>query len=264
MRFKKFLFAAAIILISQAALAEELSYEGGSELGAWVMPEATKAFEAKAGIKFKGITYKLGSGKGCEAAIEGRIPLAGVSRALTSEERDKKPYYQVVGYDAIVIYVNDKNPIANISKRQLKAIYKGGLTNWKELGGKDAQVIPVTESLTGKGATLKTFQDIVLEGTDFGPVKEVDRSHDCAAYVVTDENAIGYASIAFQQPGIKPIALDGIEPSSKNVQSGMYRLSRPLLLVTKNVPRGNLKKFFDFILSREGQKIVGEKFIPIK
>lgn len=252
-----------VLFMAQMVQAEDLSYEGGSELGSRVIPEAAKAFEAKTGIKFKSISYALGSGMGLEAAMEGKIPLAGVSRALTPEEK-KKVYHQIVGHDAIAVYVNEKNPVANFSKEQLKTIYKGTITNWKEVGWKDAKIVAVTESLAGKGATLKTFQDVILDGTEFGAVKEVDRSHNVAKYVGADENAIGYASLAFRSPKIKPISLNSIRPSNENVRSGAYPLSRPLLLVTQKPPTGDLKKFFEFILSEDGQAIVGKTFVPVK
>lgn len=253
----------AVLILPQGLFAQELSYDGGSELGVWVIPEAAKAFEAKTGIKFKSISYGLGSGKGLEAAMEGNIPMAGVSRALTTEEK-KKVYSQIVGYDAIAIYVNEKNPVTNLSKEQLKAIYKGKITNWKEVGGRDAKIIPVTESLTAKGATLKTFQDVVLDGAEFGTITEVDRSHNVAKYVAAYENAIGYASLAFKSPAIKTISFNNIEPSGENVRKGKYPLSRPLNLVTKEQPTGDLKKFFEFILSPEGQAIVGRTYVPVK
>lgn len=266
MRKKMFAMLGVLLLavfMPQVILAQELSYEGGSELGVRVIPEAAKAFEAKTGIKFKSISYELGSGKGLEAAMEGTIPVAGVSRSLTNEEK-KKVYSQIVGYDAIAIYVNEKNPVTNLSKEQLKAIYKGKITNWKEVGGRDAKIIPVTESLTAKGATLKTFQDVVLDGAEFGTVTEVDRSHNVAKYVAAYENAIGYASLAFKSPAIRPTSFNNIEPSGENVRKGRYPLSRPLNLVTKEQPTGDLKKFFDFILSPDGQAIVGKYFIPVK
>ncbi|HBO84418.1 MAG: hypothetical protein A2073_07690 [Deltaproteobacteria bacterium GWC2_42_11] len=254
----------AVLILPQGLFAQELSYDGGSELGVWVMPEAAKIFEAKTGKKFKSISYVLGSGKGLEAAMEGNIPMAGVSRVLTAEEK-KKVYSQIVGYDAIAIYVNAKNPVTNLSKEQLKAIYKGKITNWKEVGGKDAKIIPVTEALLDKGATLRAFQDTVLDSTEFGPtIKEVDRSHNAAKYVGAYEDAIGYASIAFKNPKIRPISFNNIKLSDENVRNWKYTLSRPLNLVTKEQPTGDLKKFFEFILSPEGQAIVSKHFIPVK
>jgi len=266
MRKKMFAMFSLLLLavfMPQLILAEELSYEGGSELGIQIMPEAAKKFDAKTGIKFKSIGHAYGSGKGLEAVMEGNILMAGVSRVLTAEEK-KKVYSQIVGYDALAIYVNAKNRVTNLSKKQLKAIYKGEVTNWKEVGGEDAKIVAVTESLTGKGATLKTFQDIVLDGAEFGTVTEVDRSHNVAKYVAAYENAIGYASLAFKSPAIRPVSFNNIEPSDENVRKGRYSLTRPLNLVTKEQPTGDLKKFFEFILSPEGQAIVDKRFIPVK
>ncbi|OGH55538.1 MAG: hypothetical protein A3G34_00480 [Candidatus Lindowbacteria bacterium RIFCSPLOWO2_12_FULL_62_27] len=103
-----------------------------------------------------------------------------------------------------------------------------------------------------------------MDKAEFGPTKEIDKPHDCVRAVAEEENSITFASLAFKEPGTKSLALNKVEPTNKNVKSGTYILSRPLVLVAKTLPKGDLKKFFDFILSKDGQAIVAKNFVPVK
>jgi phosphate transport system substrate-binding protein len=242
---------------------EELSYEGSSTVGEGVMLKAVKVFEEKTKIPFRTVGL-LGSGTGFKAVMEGKVPIGGMSRALKRKEKRQNPYYQIIGYDAIAIFVHDKNPIQNLSKDQVKGIFTGEITNWKELGGGDADIVVVTEIKAGDRATIQEFKKMALDGAEFGETKEIDKPHDCVKYIASDEYAITHASLAFNMSGVKALALDTIEPSFEHVKTGAYRLSRPLLLLAKELPKGNVRKFFEFILSPEGQAIVAEKFVPVR
>lgn len=240
-----------------------LIYEGSTTIGENIMPEAVKAFEAKTKVKFDSIGG-LGSGKGFKAVMEGKCNVGGVSRALKADEKKLKPYYQIIGYDAIAIFINAKNPVKDLSKEQLKGIFTGKIKNWKEVGGKDAQIAVITEIKAGERATIAAFKELALDSAEFGPSKEIDKPHDCVKAVAGDENAITHATLAFKESGAKTITVNKVEPTAKNVRSGAYLLSRPLCLVAKGLPKDDLKKFFDFILSVEGQSIVGKNFVPVK
>ena len=151
-------FALALILAApKESLAKGLTYEGSTTMGENIMPEAQEAFEAKTKIKFDKIGG-LGSGKGFNQVMTGGVDIAGVSRALTYEEKEQKPYYQVIGYDAITIFVNEKNSIKNLSKKQLEDIFTGKLTNWKEVGGSEAPIVVVTEIKTGGAQLLRSLK----------------------------------------------------------------------------------------------------------
>ena len=253
----------AVSAVPVLAFAGSLTYEGSTTIGENIMPEAAKAFEAKAGIKFASIGG-LGSGKGFKAMMEGKVNIAGVSRSLTTDEKKLKPYSQTIGYDAIAVFVNEKNTVKNLTKEQIKGIFTGKIKNWKEVGGKDAKIFVITEILTGDRATIKAFRELALDDAAIYTDKEIDKPHDCAKAVAADANAISHASLAFAEPGIKAISVGSIEPTNANVRSGAYLLSRPLLLVTKELPSGDLKDFFGFILSPEGQAIVKKNFVPVK
>jgi len=240
-----------------------LTYEGSTTIGENIMPEAAKAFEAKNGVKFTAIGG-LGSGKGFKAMMAGTADVAGVSRSLSTDEKKLKPYSQTIGYDAIAVFVNEKNPVKNLTKDQIKGIFTGKIKNWKEVGGKDAKIFVITEILAGDRATIKAFRELALDDAAIYTDKEIDKPHDCAKAVAADANAITHASLAFAEPGIKAISVGSIEPTNDNVRSGAYLISRPLLLVTKELPSGDMKNFFSFILSPDGQAIVKKEFVPVK
>ncbi|OGS02023.1 MAG: hypothetical protein A2204_07550 [Elusimicrobia bacterium RIFOXYA1_FULL_47_7] len=258
------LLASAFVLFGTGAVfAAGLTYDGSTTIGENIMPDAAKLFTEKTGIKFDKIGG-LGSGKGFKMVMEGSIDIGGVSRALSIEEKRLKPYYQIVGYDAIAVFINEKNPVKSLSKEQVKGIFTGKITNWKEVGGEDASIVVITEIKTGGRATIQEFKDSALDGGEFGPSIEIDRPHDCVKRVGVEINGITHASLAFIQPGAKTVLYNNVEPTSKNVRSGAYILSRPLNIVAKTMPKGELKKFFDFMLSPEGQAIVAENFVPVR
>lgn len=237
---------------------EKLSYEGSSTIGQNLLPEIAKAFEAKTKIKFESIGI-AGSSQGFKAVMEGKVSVAGMSRLLKKEEQAQKPYSEVIGYDVMAVFVNEKNPLKNLSKEQVKGIFTGKITNWKEVGGNNVPISVITEVKGGGRATIEEFKKDVMGGAEYVKSKEIDKPLDCVQEIAKDENAITHASFAFKVKGVKSISLDGNAPTSDK-----YTLRRPLLLIAKESPKGGLKKFFDFALSTEGQKIVGKYFVPAK
>jgi phosphate transport system substrate-binding protein len=261
--FVVFTMILCVSVIPGVVLAGGLTYEGSSTIGENIMPEATKAFDSKTKIKFTSIG-NLGSGKGFKAVMEGKADIGGLSRALTHDEKKLKPYYQNIGYDAIAVFVNEKNQVKSLSKEQIKGIFTGKITNWKEVGGADAKIVVVTEIKTGERATIKAFKEMALDDAEFGPTKEVDKPHECVKAVSGDEFAITHASLAFKGSGVRVVTVNKVEPSPQNIRSGAYLLSRPLLLISKELPSGDKKAFFDFMLSGEGQSFVGKNFVTVK
>ncbi|MBI5641605.1 MAG: phosphate ABC transporter substrate-binding protein [Nitrospirae bacterium] len=272
-RFLVVLFILAMFVVPVTATGEdELSYSGSSTIGMSVLDAgAVKAFEEKTGIKFKSVEQP-GSGKGIKALLEGKVTLAGASRTLEAEEKKQKLIGHAIGYDAIAVFVNKKNPIKNLSKEQLKGIFTGKIKNWKEVGGKDAPITPNTEIAGQKRATMLAFQEMAMDKASYGQgFKEIDFPRDQIVDVAKNENAIctvSYGLLAAVSPDlrekVKAVTVNNIEPTDKNIQSGAYLISRPLLLVTTGLPKGNVKKFIDFMLSKEGQEIVNKNFVPVK
>ncbi|MEK6653169.1 MAG: phosphate ABC transporter substrate-binding protein [Nitrospirota bacterium] len=251
---------------------DEISYSGSSTIGMSILDAgAVKAFEQKTGIKFKSVEQP-GSGKGIKALLEGKVTMAGASRKLETEEKKQNLIGTAIGYDAIAVFVNKKNPVNNLTKEQIKGIFTGKIKNWKEVGGKDAPIRVNTEIAGEKRATMLAFQEMAMDKAPYGTgFKEIDFPRDQIVEVAKDEN--GICSVSFGllaavsadlRDKVKAFNVGGIDPSDKNIQSGAYPISRPLLLVTNGLPKGNVKKFIDFMLSKEGQDIVNKNFVPVR
>jgi phosphate transport system substrate-binding protein len=251
---------------------EEISYSGSSTIGMSILEAgAVKAFETKTGLKFKSIDQP-GSGKGIKALLDKQVTLAGASRTLESAEKKQKLIGTAIGYDAIAVFVHKNNPISNLSKEQLKGIFTGKIKNWKEVGGKDAPITPNTEIAGEQRATMLAFQEMAMDKAAYGTgFKEIDFPRDQIEDVAKNEDAIcsvSYGLLAAVSPElrgkVKALTVNRVEPSGKNIQSGAYLISRPLLLVTVGLPKGNVKKFIDFMLSKEGQEIVNKNFVSVR
>ncbi len=245
------------------AESEVLTYDGSTVVSSLILPGALPAFEKKTGVRF-GKIGTSGAGKGLKAALAGEVNVAGVTRSLTADELAKKPYFQIIGYDALGIWVNEANPVRGLTKAQVKSIFTGQAKNWKAVGGKNLPVVACTEKLDSAKATLETVKAVALDGAPYGPVRQMDQFEDCLKLVAADPGAIAAATFAAQQAGVRPLVVDGIALAPENVRSGAYLLSRPILLVTRSVPSGGLKQFFEFMLSPDGQAILGQKFIAIR
>jgi phosphate transport system substrate-binding protein len=261
----------ALLVLPSIALAD-ISYSGSSTIGTGILKEggAVAAFEKKTGKKFSAVEIP-GSGKGVQALIDGKVDLAGASRPLKPEEKKAGLSATTIGYDAIAVFVHKSNPVKNLTKEQLKGIFTGKIKNWKEVGGKNAPIVPNTEIIAGKRATIEMFQEHVMDGAKYGKFKEVDLPRDQIVELTKQENGICSVSLgllaslsAAEKGKVKAISVAGSEPSDKNVQSGAYIISRPLLLVTKGLAKGEVKEFISFILSSEGQSIVTKNFVPVR
>jgi len=255
---------AALILGSAAAASAELSYVGSSTIGDTIIPAAAEAFARKTGVKLGSIDTQ-GSGQGLELVVRGAAPLAGVSRGLTFVEKQQRIYYQTIGYDAVAVYVHGSNPVTSLSKTALKGIYTGRIRNWKEVGGKDAPLVVITQIWGQKRAQMEEFRDQIMQGAAYREDRwEVDRQSDQVAALLSERRGITAVSLAVAQPGITALAIEAFPPDARSVRSGAYLLSRPLLLVTPARPDPDARRFVEFMLSAEGQAIVARKFFPVR
>jgi phosphate transport system substrate-binding protein len=238
-----------------------LSYEGSVPIGELIIREAAKRFEAKTKIKFTFINTH-GSGEAFRAVREGTVAIGGVARELTPEERAAQIHSILIGYDTLGIFVNENNVVGNLTKAQVKDIFTGKITNWKETGGTDAPIKVLYDSTPGRTVNI-TFRLTALDGQTLSGTPVEDRGH--LAWLNRDVHVITFDSLPFQTERSKTIAIDGVAPIPRSVRTGAYPLSRPLFLICSGDPKGERQKFFDFILSREGQRIVAQVgFIPVK
>jgi phosphate transport system substrate-binding protein len=255
---------AVLILGSAATAAAELSYVGSSTIGDNIMPAAAEAFTKKTGIKLRSIESQ-GSGKGLDLVVRGAAPLAGVSRSLSTVEKQERIYYQTIGYDAIAVFVHGSNPVTSLSKADLKGIFTGRIQSWKEVGGKNAPLVVITEIWGVKRAGMVEFRDQVMDGGAYREDRrEVDLPTDQVAALLTEPHGITFVSLSLARPGIKAVAIDGFSPDARSVRSGAYILSRPLLLVMPARPDPDARRFVEFMHSADGQAIVARKFLSVR
>lgn len=261
------LAAAASLLLASPALAG-VTYNGSSTIGQNILPKATQLFTAKTGIPFDSIKND-GSGKGVQALLKNEVVLAGVSRAPKDDERAAGLRFYTIGFDAISVIVHKDNPVRSLTKKQIEGIFRGEIRNWKEVGGKDAPIVPVTEILGEKRATQIVFTEIVMgtsnmEGIYGDNRVEVDRPVDEANYVAKNPNAVTAVSAAFVTPDHHVIVVDGVTATSANVVNGSYPISRPLNLVSQQKAPKEVLEFVKFMLTPEAQAVVAENFVPAK
>jgi phosphate transport system substrate-binding protein len=243
--------------------AHTLSYEGATTIGTNIMPEASRLFAAQKGVTFSHIGG-AGADAGFRAAVEGRATFGGVARELTADETGRVGGHEVIGYDVMGVFVNAANPVGSLTRAQLKEIFTGRATTWKQFGGPDLAITVYSEKLTGGRATVKAFKDMVLGTDKYGPLREVEDATDCIRDVAADPGGITASSMSFATAGVTALSVDGAAPTRAAVQSGAYPLKRPLILVTKDAPAGDTKAFLDFMLTPEAQAIVGRKFVPVR
>jgi phosphate transport system substrate-binding protein len=241
----------------------ELRYDGATTISARILPALAPAFRAKTGVPLR--IERSGAGVGLRRVLAGEVDVAGVSRSLTAQELARKPYFQIIGYDALAVYVNESNPVRALSRAQLKAIFTGQATSWKDVGGKPVKVVPCTERLDSERATLDAFRALAMGGAAYGKVTEREDPADCLAFVTREPGGIAAASVAFAVPGVRTVTVDGLEPLPVHVRASRYPLTRPLLLVAREQPAGPLAAFFELALSPEGQSAIANAgFVPAR
>ena len=204
-----------------------------------------------------------GSSVGVQSAKDGVADIGNSSRDLKDSEKAYNLYEYTIAKDGIAIVINPSNQVDEITSDQIKKIFAGEITNWNDLGGKDA-VITVINREEGSG-TRGAFEEIVMKDTVFIGSAIIQPSTGAIKQTVsTDPDAIGYISMGSMDSGVKGLMIDGAQPNSDNVLNGSYKISRPFLMLTKDEPQGAVKAFLDFIFSQEGQDIVGQEFIKVK
>ena len=203
---------------------------------------------------------QLGSSAGIKNAIEGVSEIGMASRDLKEEEKSSGLTETEMAIDAIALITNVNNPVKDLTKDQIKDIYTGKITNWKELGGNDAPIVVVSRE-DGSG-TRGAFEEIVgFESAELTKDATIgDGSGNIKSTVEGNENAIGYVSGSYVDDNVNLLTVDGQEMTEENIKSGNYPVARPFILVHKEDKISeNGKKLLDFILSEEGQAVVKEE-----
>lgn len=210
-----------------------------------------------------------GSGTGIAALINGATNIAQASRSMKPDEkamvrakRGREVVEIPVALDGLSVYVDEKNPIEQISMDQLKSIYLGHLTKWEDLGVPLGPIVAYGRE--NNSGTYVFFKEHVLANADFAPeVLSLPGTAAVINAVSQDKRAIGYGGIAYSK-GTKALKVSrspqgpAVEPTEANVHSGRYPLSRPLFFYTAGRPEGAVQSFIDWVLGSQGQKICAQ------
>ena len=211
-----------------------------------------------------------GSGVGISALINGATDICDASRPMKASERENlKMRFNSLGVeiksakDGLSVYLNDQNPVGDLSLDQLKGIYTGEIKNWKDVGGPDAKI--VLYGRENNSGTYVFFRDNVLKGQDYASaMQSLPGTAAVVNAVAKDPNGIGYGGVAYGK-GIKFAKVNGIAPSGETVKDGTYPLTRYLYMYVRSRPTGALKDYIDWILSPTGQEIVAKiGYFPVK
>ena len=214
-----------------------------------------EAFKEKEGID---VTYNpTGSGSGIQAVSEGRCDIGLSSRALKDDEKAALTE-TTVALDGIAMIVNPENPVSDLTVEQIASIFKGEITNWKEVGGADLEIACIGRE-AGSG-TRDGFESITKTEDACKLSQELTSTGAVIEAVKNSENAIGYASLsaAEGQDGIKLLTVGGVTCSEETVKDGSYEIQRPFNLVTKDGEALSpaAQAFFDYATSADAAELI--------
>jgi len=215
-----------------------------------------------------------GSGVGIAALIDGDTDIAMASREMkdveisNAKQNGVDPIETTIANDGIAVVVNPANPVDKLTFAQVRGIFNGTISNWKDVGGSDMQITVISRD--SSSGTYEYFKENVLEGDNYRQDALTQAATGAIVQSVSqNKGAIGYVGIAYLNPSTKAIELsiDGVKftiPTITNVKNGEYPLSRALYYYTNGQPEGAVADFINYVLSAEGQAIVEDVgYIPV-
>ena len=242
-----------------AALTGTVSTDGSTSMEK-VIGALSESFMAQNG----GVTVNYnptGSGSGITAVQEGTCDIGLSSRALKDEEKSAGLKETVLAYDGIAIIVHPDNPVSDLSIEQIAKLYTGEITNWKDVGGNDAQVVLIgREAASG---TRDGFESITGTKDKCQYRQELTSTGDVITAVSQNPDAIGYASLASIKDNVKALNVDGVTPSEDTVKDGSYKVQRPFVLVTVEGKALSdvAQAFFDYATSADAAAGGGDRHL---
>ena len=240
----------------------------GKETAGTVSTDGSTSMEKVIGVlgeafqnENKNITFTYnptGSGSGIQAVSEGRCDIGLSSRSLKQEEKDSGLTETVLAYDGIAIVVHPDNPVSDLDVETIAKLYTGEITNWKDVGGADAEVVLIGRE-AGSG-TRDGFESITGTKDKCVYRQELTATGDVITAVAQNPNAVGYASLASVSDTVKALKVGGVAPSEETVKDGSYAIQRPFVLVTKADTKLSdaAQKFFDFALDPKNAELISK------
>ncbi len=256
-----------IVSIVLAALIGALALSGcGAAKAGTVSTDGSTSMEKVIGAlgesfqqKYDGMTFTYnptGSGSGIQAVSEGRCDIGLSSRGLKADEKASGLKETLLALDGIAIIVNPANTVSDLKVEDIAKIYTGEITNWKDLGGSDAEIVLIGRE-AGSG-TRDGFESITDTKDKCQYRQELTSTGDVITTVSQNPNAIGYASLAAVKNTVKAVSVNGVKATEDTVKDKSYVVQRPFVLVTKEgtTLSDAAQKFFDYATSAEAASII--------
>ena len=202
-----------------------------------------------------------GSGDGIKAIIDGTANLAMSSREMKDSELTKAKEKGVnlqpiaIATDAILPIVNPANPVADLSKAQLKGIYTGEITNWTEVGGAEGPIVVVSRD--SSSGTYEAWGELVLNKARVTPKALLQASSGAVLqFISKNKQAIGYDSFGYVNDSVKGLKVEGVAGDPETINSGAYPITRKLWVIVGDSPTADVAAFVDFLATPEVQEII--------
>lgn len=259
------ILVSALPMLAVSATSKKITWAGCGISKSAFMGEMAVAYEKKTGVKIELIGG--GATKGIRQVSNKEVQIGGTCRhviekdnSMMTHDQERRVELRPVAWDALVAIVHKDNPVDNISLDQLRKLYKGQVTNWKELGGKDAPIELYVRKgkISGVGRTKRELMFYNYE-EEFVAKHVMDSSGPLERAIQENPLGIGISGVssARKLKGAKILKLDGKEASYENIRSGQYLLYRPLYIVSNLQEKDpEVKKFVAFVAGEEGKKIM--------
>lgn len=198
-----------------------------------------------------------GSGAGLESLAKGAVQIGNASRGLKDAEKKNGLVENIVAIDGIAVIANKNNSLKDISQTDLIKIYKGEITNWKDIGGKDEAIVVLGRE-AGSG-TRDAFEELLKVKDKCRYAQELDSTGAVLAKVAKTAGAIGYVSLDVVNDTVTGLHIDGVEPTEQQILAGKYKLQRPFVMATKgkiSEQDENVQAWFNYLHSEQGKAVI--------
>lgn len=198
-----------------------------------------------------------GSSAGIESLAAGSVDIGDASRALSDDEKGQGIVENIVAIDGIAVITDTDNTITDIKSEDLAKVYTGEITNWKDLGGKDEQIVVIGRE-AGSG-TRDAFEELMDVKDSCKYAQELDSTGAVLAKVAATPGAVGYVSLDVLDDTVNGLQINSVEPTEENILAGTYILQRPFVMATKgeiSEQSEQVQAYFDFINSEDGQNVI--------
>ena len=260
------IFSAAIGI---ASASDKIVIDGSTTVGPIAKAFAEYFMAANPDVNIT--VSESGSGNGAKSLVNNTCDVAAMSRPMKDSEfkaaadKGNQPVAHVVALDGLPILVHPSNPVQDLTVEQVRKIFLGEISNWKEIGGPDKTIVTISRD-TNSG-TYETFAKLVMKKQKIGGNCEYVGSNGAIRQrVQSTPAAIGYAGLGFVDKTVKALKINGIYPSAETVQTGEYPVARPLFMYTNTYPKlgSTLYQFMTIHLTEDGQEMVEEiGFVPV-